>query len=84
MQMQRCSTCKHFVMGVIGKHSECHLNPPTTTTFVIGIGPNGQPALHKEVSFGITLPEWSCGQWAMKLHQAVGEVEFLPPVAGRQ
>jgi hypothetical protein len=56
---RRCATCKHFFQGA--PYSECHRYPPQTSVLLVGIGPrtpqnpHGQPIIHKDVCFPVTM-----------------------------
>jgi hypothetical protein len=65
-----CLNCKHFFRVPIENQSECRLNPPVTTVFIIGADATGKPVWHKHIGFPHTTPGLWCGQWALKIERA--------------
>jgi hypothetical protein len=61
-----CRTCKHYdPVGPSGM-GECHLFPPTTQLFLIGMTEKG-PEFHRAVVTQTTPEHYWCSSWTVKL-----------------
>lgn len=62
-----CVSCKHFVMMDGMQNPECHLFPPVTTPFIIGIDKVKGPIVHNVISYNLVRPDFDCAQHAPKI-----------------
>jgi hypothetical protein len=64
---RNCRSCKFFEGGGDQGTGECHLSPPLTQLFLIGMSDKGVPTFHRAVVTQTTPGEYWCSHWVKKL-----------------